>query len=41
VTRILAQFREQLEPFYSEIGWPSIDPELMVRMLIAQEAAQL
>lgn len=34
VTRILAEFREQLEPFYSEIGRPSIDPELMIRMLI-------
>jgi transposase len=34
VTRILAGFREQLEPFYSEIGRPSIDPELMIRMLI-------
>jgi transposase len=34
VTRILAEFREKLEPFYSEIGRPSIDPELMIRMLI-------
>jgi transposase len=34
VTRILADFREKLEPFYSEIGRPSIDPELMIRMLI-------
>ena len=34
MTRILAGFREQLEPFYSEIGRPSIDPELMIRMLI-------
>jgi hypothetical protein len=34
VTRILAEFRKQLEPFYSEIGRPSIDPELMIRMLI-------
>ena len=34
VTRMLAEFREQLEPFYSEIGRPSIDPELMIRMLI-------
>ena len=33
-TRILAEFREKLEPFYSEIGRPSIDPELMIRMLI-------
>jgi len=34
VTRILAEFREQLEPFYSEIGRPSIGPKLMIRMLI-------
>jgi transposase len=34
VTRILAESREKLEPFYSEIGRPSIDPELMIRMLI-------
>jgi transposase len=34
VTRILADLREQLEPFYSEIGRPSIDPDLMIRMLI-------
>jgi transposase len=34
VTRILAGLRQKLEPFYSEIGRPSIDPELMIRMLI-------
>src|SRR6187399_3645917 len=34
VTRVLAELREQLETFYSEIGRPSIDPELMIRMLI-------
>src|SRR3981189_2839657 len=34
VTRILADLRERLEPFYSEIGRPSIDPVLMLRMLI-------
>jgi transposase len=34
VTRILADLREKLEPYYSEIGRPSIDPELMIRMLI-------
>ena len=34
VTRILADVREKLEPFYSEIGRPSIDPELMIRILI-------
>jgi transposase len=26
--------RGQLEPYYSEIGRPSVDPELMIRMLI-------
>src|SRR5258707_14968148 len=30
VTRILAELREKLDPFYSEIGRPSIDPELMI-----------
>src|SRR5450755_1765180 len=34
VGRILAEFSEKLAPFYSEIGRPSIDPELMIRMLI-------
>jgi transposase len=34
VTRILLELREKLVPFYSEIGRPSIDPELMIRMLI-------
>ncbi len=34
VTRVLAALREKLAPFYSEIGRPSIDPELMLRMLI-------
>ena len=34
VTQILADLRNKLEPFYSEIGRPSIDPELMIRMLI-------
>jgi hypothetical protein len=35
VTRILAGVREKLGAFYSEIGRPSIDPELMIRILIA------
>ena len=26
--------RKQLEPFYSEMGRPSVDPELMIRMLL-------
>ena len=34
VTHVLAELREKLKAFYSEIGRPSIDPELMLRMLI-------
>src|SRR5215813_12499794 len=34
VTRILVGLRERLEAYYSDIGRPSIDPELMIRMLI-------
>jgi transposase len=34
VSRVMADLRESLAPFYSEIGRPSIDPELMIRMLI-------
>jgi len=34
VTRVLIDLREKLAPFYSDIGRPSIDPELMIRMLI-------
>ena len=34
VTPVLADLREKLTPFYSDIGRPSIDPELMIRMLI-------
>ena len=34
VLQVLADLREKLAPFYSEIGRPSIDPELMIRMLI-------
>jgi transposase len=34
VTTALADLHEQLKPFYSEIGRPSVDPELMIRMLI-------
>jgi len=34
VTQVLAGLREKLAPFYSEIGRPSVDPELMLRMLI-------
>ena len=34
VRQALADLRERLAAFYSEIGRPSIDPELMIRMLI-------
>ena len=34
VTQIMLGVREKLTPFYSEIGRPSIDPELLIRMLI-------
>jgi transposase len=34
VTGVLADLRDKLAGFYSEIGRPSIDPELMVRMLM-------
>ncbi len=34
VTRILVELRDKLAAFYSEIGRPSIDPELMIRMLL-------
>jgi transposase len=30
----LGALRQELAPFYSPIGRPSIDPELMIRMLI-------
>ncbi len=30
----LSEAREKLKPFYSSIGRPSIDPELMIRMLL-------
>src|ERR1700674_3971955 len=34
VSGILAELRERLAPFYSDIGRPSVDPELMMRMLL-------
>jgi transposase len=34
LTSALGDLHEQLEAFYSDIGRPSIDPELLVRMLI-------
>lgn len=36
VTQLLAELREKLRPFYSEIGRPSIDPELVLRMPIVR-----
>jgi transposase len=30
----LADMRERLVPYYSEMGRPSVDPELMIRLLI-------
>jgi hypothetical protein len=30
----LSAFRQHMEPFYSSVGRPSIDPELEIRMLI-------
>jgi transposase len=34
VTPALGDMHERLQPYYSEIGRPSVDPELMIRMLI-------
>jgi transposase len=34
VTGVLADLHQELKPYYSDIGRPSIDPELMIRMLI-------
>src|SRR6185503_4616921 len=34
VTVALAELHKELEPYYSDIGRPSIDPELMIRMLL-------
>jgi transposase len=34
VTAALADVHEQLDPYYSDVGRPSVDPELMIRMLI-------
>jgi hypothetical protein len=30
----LNDLRQSLKPFYSQIGQPSVDPELMIRMPI-------
>ena len=34
VTAALADLHKELDPYYSDIGRPSVDPELMIRMLI-------
>jgi len=34
VTAVLGDLHAELQPFYSDIGRPSVDPELMMRMLI-------
>jgi transposase len=34
VTAALTDLHKELEPYYSDIGRPSVDPELMIRMLI-------
>ena len=31
---VLDDLRQSLKPFYSRMGRPSVDPELMIRMLI-------
>lgn len=39
MTAALADLHQELEPYYSDIGRPSVDPELMIRMLIVATAA--
>ena len=34
VAAALADLHQELEPFYSDIGRPSVDPELMIRLLL-------
>jgi len=34
VAAALSDLHQELEPYYSDIGRPSVDPELMIRMLI-------
>jgi len=34
VTAVLGDLHDELQPFYSDIGRPSVDPELMLPMLI-------
>ena len=35
----LSDLREHLAPFYSHTGRPSVDPELMIRMLIVESGS--
>src|ERR1700722_5643656 len=37
----LDDLRQSLKPFYSQMGRPSVDPELMIRMLIVGHGCQL
>ena len=37
---VLDDIRLSLKPFYSQMGRPSVDPELMIRMLIVGGAAR-
>jgi transposase len=37
-TAVLADLHEQLKAFYGDIGRPSVDPELMIRMLLSVTA---
>jgi hypothetical protein len=37
-TAVLADLHEQPKTFFSDIGRPSIDPELMIRMLMVGTA---
>lgn len=34
VTLALSDLHKELAAHYSEVGWPSVDPELMIRMLL-------
>jgi transposase len=34
VTVALADLHKELKPYFSDIGHPSVDPELMIRMFI-------
>jgi transposase len=38
-TAVLADLHEQLKAFYSDLGRPSVDPELMIRILLVGRSA--